>query len=226
LLEASLEHGAVQNLQKSGQRVLLIDEVDVFFSKDFYGEIFAPSILWQTQQVTALLRFVWQNRGRADYSSLANSQEYISLKTQHPRLGTVLDLHLHKIVRALRTFDKKEFAYQVEQGKIGYDEHGTINTRIFKGYNTIFAYFQAFEQKEITQAELDDGIGLSLTCGQFSYAEIPKSYSLIMGVTGTLSSLGAFEKNQIMCGEYKIRQHTFMPSMYNPRCPIRSWSAH
>jgi Mg-chelatase subunit ChlD len=38
-----------------------------------------------------------------------------------------------------------------------------------------------------------------------------------MGVTGTLSSLGAFEKNQIMCGEYKIRQHTFMPSMYGIR---------
>jgi uncharacterized protein YegL len=51
--------------------------------------------------------------------------------------------------------------------------------------------------------------------GTVSYAEIPKAanYKRIMGVTGTLETLGAFER-KIMAEDFKIERMTLMPSMY------------
>jgi hypothetical protein len=58
---------------------------------------------------------------------------------------------------------------------------------------------------------------MSLGCGQYSYAEIPKTYAQILGVTGTLNKdcLGKME-NQIIEEEYKIRWRTYMMSIYGP----------
>ena len=44
----------------------------------------------------------------------------------------------------------------------------------------------------------------------FSYAEIPKKFDLILGVTGTLDSLGAYEK-KVIKNEYKIVKMTYTP---------------
>ena len=55
--------------------------------------------------------------------------------------------------------------------------------------------------------------GLSIRCGSFSYAEIPKPYSQILGVTGTLDSLGDFEQSVIK-KDYGIHLETKAPSMY------------
>jgi len=44
----------------------------------------------------------------------------------------------------------------------------------------------------------------------FSYAEIPKKFDLILGVTGTLDSLGIYEK-QVIRDDYKIIKMTYTP---------------
>ena len=56
-------------------------------------------------------------------------------------------------------------------------------------------------------------MGLQIRCGDFSYAEIPKIYVGILGVTGTLKSLGSFE-NKVVKDVYGIRFQTFTPSIY------------
>jgi hypothetical protein len=56
-------------------------------------------------------------------------------------------------------------------------------------------------------------ISLNLYSGSFSYAEIPKMFKNIIGVTGTLRTLSKYE-NKIIKDVYKINQNTFIPSIY------------
>ena len=50
--------------------------------------------------------------------------------------------------------------------------------------------------------------------GQFSFAEIPLSFSLILGVTGTLEEQ-SIEQKKIMKDVYNIVSETYSPSVYN-----------
>ena len=43
-------------------RVLLIDEVDVFFSKDFFGNTYLPEATLKDQTVIALLDVIWRSK--------------------------------------------------------------------------------------------------------------------------------------------------------------------
>ena len=43
-------------------RVLLIDEVDVFFSKDFYGNSYRPSLNLTEKTIGDLIWWIWKNR--------------------------------------------------------------------------------------------------------------------------------------------------------------------
>ena len=40
-------------------------------------------------------------------------------------------------------------------------------------------------QGNLTEAQLHDGVGLHVRCGEFSFAKLPESFSHILGVTGT-----------------------------------------
>jgi hypothetical protein len=42
-----------------GARVLLIDEVDVFFSKEFYGKVYVPQAQIKSPEITKLLDLIW-----------------------------------------------------------------------------------------------------------------------------------------------------------------------
>jgi hypothetical protein len=41
-------------------QVLLIDEVDVFFSDDFYGKTYNPRALIKHETISALTDYIWQ----------------------------------------------------------------------------------------------------------------------------------------------------------------------
>ena len=56
-------------------------------------------------------------------------------------------------------------------------------------------------------------LAIEVVCGSFSYAEVPKSYSFIMGVTGTLGALASKQRTQLE-HEYNIKKSTHMPSVF------------
>ena len=55
-------------------------------------------------------------------------------------------------------------------------------------------------------------IKITLRCGSFSYAEIPRDYLHVMGVTGTFTTLSTAERAVLTT--YNINQHTLVPSVY------------
>ena len=58
----------------------------------------------------------------------------------------------------------------------------------------MFAYYRENDNGKITSGSLDGNICIGIHCGSFSFAEIPHSFSYIVGVTGTLQTLSDAEK--------------------------------
>jgi hypothetical protein len=61
---------------------------------------------------------------------------------------------------------------------------------------------------------LDNRKAIGVNCAKFSYAEGPLSFSLILGLTGTLDTLSA-EQLKIMKSVYNLVSKTFAPSAYD-----------
>lgn len=58
-------------------KILLIDEVDVFFQEGFYGSIYAPSASLEDTTISNLLDLIWNERN-ADLSldRIQSTEEY------------------------------------------------------------------------------------------------------------------------------------------------------
>ena len=77
----------------------------------------------------------------------------------------------------------------------------------------MFAYLHAFANKQVDQAALDKNVGIQIPCGSFSFAEIPKRYKYIFGMTGSTSA--RTESQEKLLQDYKIMKKTFVaPSIF------------
>ena len=66
ICDGKLSNSNQQNKQSLKRpRVLLIDEVDVFFSKDFYGNSYRPSLNLTDKTINDLMWFIWKERKNA-----------------------------------------------------------------------------------------------------------------------------------------------------------------
>lgn len=64
----------------------------------------------------------------------------------------------------------------------------------------MFTYYLENQNGRISKTSLENNIAISIKCGNFSYAEIPKppQFEYIMGITGTLKTLTEPEKEVII----------------------------
>ena len=213
--------GEVRTAAGSGgdgrKKILLIDEVDVFFSQDFYGAVYAASSLFINPQVEAMQRLVWQHRAKParDIVDQVKAHEaYAQLATACGSVMPLIDRHVGCMADDVKLYDDEEHVYHVDkEGKIAYKTHDTTSCNVVYRYRTLFAYFKERERGSVSEASLKAAMGLHIKCGNFSYAEIPHYYDRILGVTGTLESLGDFEK-KVIASEYGIRGKTLTPSIY------------
>ena len=203
-----------ENIQH--HRVILIDEVDVFFSSTFLGETYNPSSTIIGDRCYDVLKYIWQNYSRSDFSinTIIKIPSYASLIEEHPNMREMFAFQLEQMIADVKNFDDPNFPYKLDKvnGRIGYILHDEISYQISYGHKTTFAYFAAKDKGEITEEVLKSRVGFLLYCGRFSYAEIPKTYVYILGVTGTLQSLAPSELEIIR--QFKINKFSYMPSMY------------
>ena len=89
--------------------------------------------------------------------------------------------------------------YPPENGLIGYQDQDQISYNISHGYITMFAYYKEHELGTVSDETLKANKTLIINCGEFSYAEVPHFFSIILGVSGTLEAppLTEIEKNII-----------------------------
>jgi hypothetical protein len=219
---------------KGGQkkRILLVDEVDVFFSRSFYGETYDAVEHLKMSEITELQKKAWSMRGDTELilPALECMDAYKALMNKFPPdVKDLLEGQINIMIRDLEAWKNGDStalfrAYKIMDEKVAYKSGVCYNTKNTFGYLTLWTYFHEFECKRVPETALEDHLGLMIKCGQFSYAEIPKHYNLMLGVTGTLvpegkggpHPLGTFEQ-EIIRDDYNITGKTELPSVYGER---------
>jgi hypothetical protein len=195
----------------SHPKILLVDEVDVFFSKDFYGNVYTPSASLMDPTITSLTDFIWAQKDVINFAKVIRSAEYKACCARYKGWEFLIEEAVKDMLSDLKTFISHD--YIVINDKIGYKEQDRIVFNMVIGYKTLFAYYYQHQQGKISEKSLRENISISINCGNFSYAEVPHSFKNIMGVTGTLRTLSEPEKN-IVRNVYGIQKNTYSPSVF------------
>lgn len=195
---------------KSVKRVLLIDEVDVFFSEDFYGNIYTPLAQIKHDSINKLVEYMWRNRTSLYYKTIENSSEFKDCTANFKGWEFLIEAAVKDMLADLAEF---KHDYIIKNNKIAYREQDDISFDVVYGYKTMFSYFYECENGKISADSLKENIFISIRSGSFSYAEIPYRFDYIMGVTGTLQTLSDAEKN-IIENIYRVNFKTYMPSVF------------
>jgi hypothetical protein len=119
---------------------------DVFFNKDFYGNLYCPSLRLKDDKITALINKIWKERNSPNFnfSAIKSFKEYsICCDIFEDKFKFLLEENVKMILSDLKSFDKHD--YVIKDDKIGYKEQDNISFDISYGYKTLFAYFNEFE---------------------------------------------------------------------------------
>ena len=193
------------------ERVLLVDEVDVFLSDKFFGGTYNPSFLWYSPEIKELLDFVWEKKPKNVF--IIKDEDVIRRCTaKYSNWSKLIEEALKEMIAALSTYSATTYTV-TPAGKIGYLEGESYVDNIMFGYATIWAYYSEYEKGNITPDTLVSNTGIIVNSGTFSYAEIPLNFSYISGVSGTLHTLSDIEKD-LLFEKYNVSKLTFTPSVF------------
>jgi hypothetical protein len=223
----------------SERRILLLDEVDVFFGKDFYGEFREVLQIFQSEEIRSVLWHLYENRNdylsRSKEKSSRNELAGILMKTA--LVSSVLKKYEHvrpfmKGILIKMLFDLQQFpgdsihhkcvlVTKKEKHYIGYldSETDEVSTNTVWSYCTAFATFYYAENLKLNKFEIYDNhglegirMGMTFVCGRILYSELPKYFTRILGLSGTLHNLCDGE-NQIL-NDYNFTRRTYIPSTF------------
>lgn len=62
--------------KKKSKKVLIIDEIDVLFNKNYYGDTFNQSIDLKDDSIVKLFWFIWKNKENITPEIIENSDEF------------------------------------------------------------------------------------------------------------------------------------------------------
>lgn len=178
--------------------LLLIDEVDVFFSREFYGATYDPTREYACPEAAAILTRIWQDRNTSiSFEAVQCMPEVAALKAKfRPEASGLIDQHIHLMLEDVKAYNDPEgqvMEISDENGnvvaqKIHYRVQDSYSCALRYRYKTAFLYLEKAQSHPLIAAELSAALALLLPCGQFSYAEIPKKtagfFHCVMGVTG------------------------------------------
>jgi hypothetical protein len=201
--------------------ILLIDEVDVFFSKKFYGTTYNPGTSIKSPSITAFVEWLWANNKGMTVAKALQCQEFQTMLKEFPGCAELLNHAVQCMVSHMATYYLPPYTVDKAQDAIGYKRHDGVAFNVSFGYRTMFAYLKERDEGKITKEAANEKIALSFACGSFSFAFIPDRFARILGVTGTLKDLSEFEKGVVQ-KRYSIAKDTFTPSVYGERkCSFR-----
>jgi hypothetical protein len=177
------EKESLKKPEKIMPKILLIDEVDVFFSSDFYGQIYEPSSRISSPAISEFIKFLWSRRQSKGIKTEAlQSTAFADLKkTICPLWEKLLLETVKQLIEDLKSIEDHKKMYSVVPSangelKIGYLEQDKYSTTTVYQYKTLWAYFAEHEadKTKITESVRDSMIGFNFSLGAFSYTELAK----------------------------------------------------
>ncbi|MCA7010344.1 MULTISPECIES: hypothetical protein [unclassified Wolbachia] len=250
-----LNHSAEQSGQIKQEDIsnttLLIDEVDVFFSDQFYGNTYGacntigiPGLasiqeeIWgmasKNYEKSTILKAVEEfikkkigerNQNFKEFSKflfkpgkyyLLKEEDNVVIKKEYTN-HSLYQEHLEKMIdAAIKVAKGSDKDWYINNYKI--NDKGIISYRRDDGFYSTFtycSYYNVFNYFRLKKKDFDcKNYGyLNIDCGKVSYAELPKEYPLILGVSGTLTTLDEHEKKAVR-KSYNIRENSIMPSFF------------
>lgn len=196
-----------------GDNILLVDEVDTFFSDQLYGNTYNPATTLQTKELLEIIDCIWKNQGQnpTQIESLYKATAaYAYLNSNFSSFIGKLDAQFKSMVNDVKIF--KNRPYVLQDRKIGYKNLDGVSFTSSYGYETMFLGLYEYERGNIDERLKNARLGISLKCGSFSFAEIVNNFDKIFGVSGTLENLNDFEKK--ILSKYEIGFKTYTPSVY------------
>ena len=202
------------------KRVLLVDEIDVFFDKRIYFNSYRPSQNVYGAEVTAFIKELWAVYKKGDKNALRKRNViqwpvYMACIQRYLGWEFVIERSVSRLIQALTTFEDPTHEYHVDcaRNRIGYKKFDGISYDITKGALTMFAYFKEHENGKITAEGLETNIVIGVQCGSYSYAAMPKLYDNILGVSGTLKELSEKQRS-VLRDDYEVKNTTYLRSVY------------
>ena len=195
-----------RQLDPGNLNLLLIDEVDVFFSQEFYGSTYNPIQEFVSPEAVAILTKIWQDRNaNICLKTIQRMPEVAALKAKfRPEVSGLIDQQIQFMLQDVRVYDNpkgqvmdvKDENDKVVTQKIHYRVQDSYSYAVKYRYKTAFLYLEKAQRHPMIAAELPTALALSLPCGMFSYAEIPKKtdfFQCVMGVTGAFYLLRSYD---------------------------------
>lgn len=195
------------------EEILLVDEVDVFFGKEFYGKTYNQVIQFVEPEVAVILRRIWDAHAaghRLRLKDIKSMSEYTRLLAKMASFGYVLDNEISLMLSQVKRVDDVAYYLDPENNRIGYKVMDSISYDVTYGYSTSFVYLKEANNLKEPAAALSRASVMPVSCGQFSYANI--SPTRVMGVSGTLQAIGDYEKDVL--GTYGLKKYIYLPSVY------------
>uniref|UniRef100_A0A7S4CT52 VWFA domain-containing protein n=1 Tax=Eutreptiella gymnastica TaxID=73025 RepID=A0A7S4CT52_9EUGL len=227
--KAQLSNAARASIEPSKPRMLLIDEVDVFFSRRFYGELFNAGIALRSPNISRLVRLVYSKRGQAAFQVTETPEFKAMAADYHQKLLSILQSLAQQLVVNCNSTGKPLPEFDPVKRVVGYRPPGAgeVQWGVVFPNKTLFVYLQKEECGAISTDEVETHLCLDMMFGQFSYAEIPlnpRYYCGILGVTGTLRTQKAGQQaghmilsqdeRRIIKEEYRVKAMSFVPSVF------------
>ena len=198
------------------KEILLVDEVDVFFGANFYGQTYNQVTQIREPQIVSILNHIWNTNKRHSRRQrlvdIQNLSAYSHLLAKMPQFKSLIDAEITLMIDQVRKVDEEPYYLDRATDRIGYRIMDSISYEASYGYRTVFAYLQEAERGNLKNRDptLEKALIMPVSCGQFSYANI--SPERILGVSGTLSALGTFEYD--ILSKYGVNKFMYVPSVY------------
>jgi len=206
------KHGSLPH-----QEILLVDEVDVFFGGDFYGQTYNQVTQFREPEIESILKHIWIANKRSNQKQrlkdIKELSSYRDLIEKMPGFQFLVDSEISMMIDQVRKVDEEPYFLDSENDKIGYKVIDSISYEVTYGYRTVFAYLKEADKKNLKNEDetLRRELCMPISCGQFSYAKIAPQ--CILGVSGTLSALGDYEYN-VLSKKYGVETYLYVPSVY------------
>ena len=200
-------------------RTLLIDEVDVFSQKDFYGSMYQPVAKVSDPSTSALLRHMYTSRDSRTHLNLKvilSSEEFSKCVKRFPFWKELLEESVKAMTTDVKSLQEPPHEYQVVRGEVAYADQDSLSLNKQFGYKTTLAYLLEHSKGRVDQETLSSRLYLLVKTGCWSYAEVPSQYHSVLGVTGTLATLSPVEKS-LLRDDFQVKQYTLMPSTYGAK---------
>jgi len=203
--------------KKSKEEIMLVDEVDVFFGSEFYGQTYNQVAQLKEPEIASILKRIWElhklGKKKMRVADIKAMSEYVSLKAKFPEYDSIIDNEIALMIDQVRRVDD-EPSYHLDSNAdtIGYKVQDTICYNVTYGYRTVFAYLKEADNGNLKDenSTLSHVLTMPISCGQFSYANIKPTR--ILGVSGTLDVMSDYEKGVLQ--KYGVNQYLYIPSVY------------